>query len=52
MAMTFVVFALYGLFAAAMRDHVVTRPGVMAWIRRSFAAAFVLLGARLAVTER
>ncbi len=52
MAMTFVVFALYGLFAAAMRDHVVTRPGVMAWIRRSFAAAVVLLGARLAVTER
>lgn len=52
MAMTFVVFALYGQFAAAMRDHVVTRPGVMDWMRRSFAAAFVLLGARLAVTER
>lgn len=52
MAMTFVVFALYGLFAAAMRDHVVTRPAVMAWLRRSFAAAFVLLGARLAVQER
>ncbi|MCZ8258968.1 MAG: LysE family translocator [Beijerinckiaceae bacterium] len=52
MAMTFVVFALYGLFAAAMRDHVVSRPIVMAWLRRSFAAAFVLLGARLAVQER
>lgn len=52
MAMTFVVFALYGLFAAAMRDHVVSRPAVMAWLRRSFAAAFVLLGARLAVQER
>lgn len=52
MVMTFVVFALYGLFAAAMRDHVVTRPAVMAWLRRSFAAAFVLLGARLAVQER
>ena len=52
MAMTFVVFAIYGLFAAAMRDHVISRPAVMAWLRRSFAAAFVLLGARLAVQER
>ena len=52
MAMTFVVFALYGLFAAAMRDKVVGRPEVMAWMRRSFAAAFVALGAKLALTER
>lgn len=52
MAMTFVVFALYGLFAAAMRDRVVGRPAVMAWLRRSFAAAFVALGAKLALTER
>lgn len=52
MGLTFVVFALYGLFAAAMRDHVVTRPSVMTWLRRSFAAAFVALGAKLAVSER
>ncbi|POR56845.1 LysE family translocator [Bosea psychrotolerans] len=52
MAMTFAVFALYGLFAAAMRDKVVSRPAVMAWLRRSFAAAFVALGAKLALTER
>jgi threonine/homoserine/homoserine lactone efflux protein len=52
MAMTFAIFAAYGVFAAAMRDHVVTRPRVMAWMRRSFAAAFVALGARLALTER
>jgi threonine/homoserine/homoserine lactone efflux protein len=52
MAMTFVVFALYGLFAAAMRDKVVGRPAVMAWMRRSFAAAFVALGAKLALSER
>ena len=51
-AMTFVVFALYGAFAAAMRDKVVSRPAVMAWLRRSFAAAFVALGAKLALTER
>lgn len=52
MAMTFVVFAIYGLFAAAMRDHVVSRPSVMAWLRRSFAAAFVALGAKLALSDR
>ena len=52
MVMTFVVFAIYGLFAAAMRDHVISRPVVMAWMRRAFAAAFVALGARLALTER
>ncbi len=52
MAMTFVVFALYGLFAAAMREHVVSRPAVMTWMRRTFAAAFVALGARLALQER
>jgi len=52
MAATFAVFALYGLFAAAVRDHVVSRPAVMAWMRRVFAASFVALGARLAVTDR
>ena len=52
MLMTFAVFVAYGLFAAAVRDRVVTRPRVMAWMRRTFAAAFVLLGARLALAER
>ncbi len=52
MAMTFIVFALYGLFAAAMREKVISRPAAMAWLRRSFAAAFVALGAKLALTER
>lgn len=52
MLMTFVVFAIYGVFAAAMRDHVISRPVVMTWLRRTFAAAFVLLGAKLALSER
>jgi threonine/homoserine/homoserine lactone efflux protein len=52
MAMTFAVFAIYGLFAAALRDHVVTRPQAMAWLRRSFAAGFAALGAKLALSER
>jgi threonine/homoserine/homoserine lactone efflux protein len=52
MLLTFVVFAAYGLFAAAVRHHVVSRPKVMDWMRRAFAASFVALGARLALTSR
>jgi len=52
MVMTFVVFVLYGLFAAGVREHVITRPKVMAWLRRSFAAGFAALGVKLAFAER
>ncbi|HEU4377610.1 MAG TPA: LysE family translocator [Hyphomicrobiaceae bacterium] len=52
MLMTFVVFVGYGLFAAAIRDHVISRPGVLTWMRRSFAAAFGALGAKLALADR
>ncbi|MEW5421255.1 LysE family translocator [Amorphus sp. 3PC139-8] len=52
MAMTFAVFAAYGVFAAAVRAHVLARPRVMAWMRRTFAAAFVGLGVKLALAER
>jgi threonine/homoserine/homoserine lactone efflux protein len=52
MAVTFIVFAIYGLFAAAMRDQVIGRPAVMKWMRRSFAGAFAALGAKLAFSDR
>ena len=52
MLMTFVVFVGYGLFAASIRDHVISRPRVLTWMRRSFAAAFVGLGAKLALSDR
>jgi threonine/homoserine/homoserine lactone efflux protein len=52
MLLTFVVFVGYGLFAAAIRSHVLSRPKVLAWMRRTFAAAFVMLGAKLALAER
>jgi threonine/homoserine/homoserine lactone efflux protein len=52
MALTFVVFVGYGLFAAAIRTHVISRPRILTWIRRSFAAAFVALGAKLALADR
>lgn len=47
MGITFVVFIGYGVFAARIRSHVTSRPNVMAWIRRGFAAAFAAFGARL-----
>jgi threonine/homoserine/homoserine lactone efflux protein len=52
MAATFIVFALYGVFAATMRNQVVTRPKVMQWLRRTFAATYVLLAGRLALESR
>lgn len=52
MALTLVVFVVYGLLAAALRLQILSRPRVVAWLRRSFAAAFVALGLRLAVAER
>ena len=52
MLLTFVVFVIYGLFAASVRNHVISRPQVMTWMRRIFAGAFVALGAKLAVADR
>lgn len=52
MLMTFVVFVGYGLFAASIRDHVISRPRVLTWMRRTFAGAFVALGAKLAFADR
>jgi threonine/homoserine/homoserine lactone efflux protein len=52
MAMTFAVFVVYGLFAASVRDRIVTRPRAMTWLRRAFAGGFAALGARLALAER
>jgi threonine/homoserine/homoserine lactone efflux protein len=52
MAMTFAVFVVYGLFAASVRDRIVTRPRVMTWLRRAFAGGFAALGVRLAFAER
>ena len=52
MLMTFVVFVGYGLLAARVRDQVISRPRVMTWMRRTFAAAFLALGAKLALSDR
>ena len=52
MLLTIAVFVGYGLFAAAIRDRVISSPRVLAWMRRSFATAFAALGVRLALAER
>lgn len=52
MAMTFVVFAMYGVCAAAVRDRVLARPRLLDRIRKVFAASFVVLSGRLAVESR
>jgi len=52
MALTFIVFALYGVFAATMRNQVISRPKVVTWLRRTFAATYVLLAGRLALESR
>lgn len=52
MAMTWVVFAAYGVFAAKVRRHVMTRPSVLLWMRRSFAAALAALAVKLALVQR
>ena len=52
MLLTFVVFVGYGIFAASVRRYVVAQPRIMTWMRRTFAAAFIVLGGKLALTER
>jgi len=35
-----------------VRRHVISRPGLLTWMRRCFAGAFVALGLKLALAER
>lgn len=52
MAMTFIVFVVYGVVAHAFRKLVIESARVQHWLRYSFAAAFAGLGTKLAVTEK
>lgn len=52
MAMTLVVFIVYGALAHGVRAAVINSPRVQTWLRRSFAAAFAGLGVNLALAER
>jgi threonine/homoserine/homoserine lactone efflux protein len=52
MAVTLVVFVVYGVFAAGVRSHMISRPRVLTWMHRVFGVAFVALAAKLALTNR
>lgn len=51
MLVTLIVFAGYGLFAAAVRTHVINRPRVVSWMRRVFAGSYAVLASRLALAD-
>jgi len=40
MLLTFVCSSATALFAAGIRNHVISRPRVLVWMRRAFAGAF------------
>ena len=52
MAMTFVVFVVYGFVAHGFRRLVIEPAAVQSWLRRGFSAGFAGLGVKLALTER
>ncbi|WP_083095958.1 LysE family translocator [Pseudophaeobacter leonis] len=49
MALTFVIFVLYGYFAAQARHFVLGSETVVKWLNRGFAGIFAALAARLAL---
>lgn len=52
MAMTLVIFILYGIFANAVRAYVVSSAKMMNRIQRSFAVIFAILGLKLAISDK
>lgn len=52
MAMTFIIFVLYGLSANYVRKYIVNSSKVTTWLQKSFAAIFAALGLKLAMTEQ
>ena len=51
MAMTLIIFILYGISANGVRRYVVNSPKMVVWLQKSFAVTFAALGAKLAMTE-
>ncbi|MCG8553357.1 MAG: LysE family translocator [Desulfobacterales bacterium] len=52
MAMTLIVFILYGISANGIRRYVINSPRVITRLQRSFAAIFAVLGVKLAMTDQ
>ena len=51
MGLTLVVFALYGVVASSVRQHVADSPQIVVRLRRAFAAVFAVLAVRLVLTD-
>lgn len=52
MAMTIIIFIGYGLFASSLRQKVLNSPKILKAIKWCFASVFMVLGVRLALSER
>lgn len=52
MAMTLVIFILYGISANGVRRYIVNSPKLIVWLQRTFAATFAALGIKLAMTDQ
>jgi threonine/homoserine/homoserine lactone efflux protein len=52
MAMTLAVFIIYGLLADSVRGYIISSPGMMKYIKRSFAVVIGFFGVKLALAER
>ncbi len=50
--MTLVIFIGYGLFASTVRQRVLSSPRILRAIKYCFASVFMVLGVRLATSER
>jgi len=52
MALTFIVFILYGVSASGVRRHVVESTKISIWLQHSFAVTFAAFRIWLAVTDQ
>jgi len=52
MLMTFIVFIIYGGFAALVREKILSSKAIMKWFNRSSAAIFAALSLKLALSEK
>ncbi|EOD81178.1 Lysine exporter protein (LYSE/YGGA) [Grimontia indica] len=52
MAMTFVVFLVYGALAALVRDYIINSERLTVGLQRLFAGSFAALGLKLAFSEK
>ncbi|EHM5632438.1 TPA: LysE family translocator [Citrobacter freundii] len=52
MLITFIVFVLYGTFAAFMRSHILSTPRILRLMRITFAGGFIGLAIKLAISHQ